>query len=354
MLPYLFGYNGMMKDNHVAGEGNAYYTLFREYDPDLGRWWRPDPIFQPWQSPYSAFDGNPIMLTDVWGLESAYTTQEDGETILMGTNNEKGSSLTIIGKHDTPISSEPTFGPSGGGIGFYEAEDYAGRLPATTHSLSGEGFTAGDYSIGAQRNANGIQYFTAGRQVGNEFRIEYVIEANQLKTFLRDIRKYAYIANTTYSKGYLTDADKEILAGNMFTGILKMWGEALTSPEWWVYAITSHMDIFESGAIKGATLPLRQQYINEVLSIKNIATELKQIGLTEEAIARYCHSYRRQLGIKYKDLTPPAERARIYERNISDYGDKLGPTVKWLRARGKTWGEIIESSSRPGGKNLGY
>ena len=62
----------MMKDNHVAGEGNAYYTLFREYDPDLGRWWRPDPIFQPWQSPYSAFDGNPIMLTDVWVLEAAY------------------------------------------------------------------------------------------------------------------------------------------------------------------------------------------------------------------------------------------------------------------------------------------
>ena len=59
-----------MKDNHVAGEGNAYYTLFREYYPDLGRWWRPDPIFQPWQSPYSAFDGNPIMLTDVWGLEA--------------------------------------------------------------------------------------------------------------------------------------------------------------------------------------------------------------------------------------------------------------------------------------------
>lgn len=63
----------MMKDNHVAGEGNAYYTLFREYDPDLGRWWRPDPIFQPWQSPYSAFDGNPIMFTDVWGLEAEET-----------------------------------------------------------------------------------------------------------------------------------------------------------------------------------------------------------------------------------------------------------------------------------------
>ena len=71
----------MMKDNHVAGEGNAYYTLFREYDPDLGRWWRPDPIFQPWQSPYSAFNGNPIMLTDVWGLEGEdKTTPPKGST----------------------------------------------------------------------------------------------------------------------------------------------------------------------------------------------------------------------------------------------------------------------------------
>ncbi len=43
-LPYLFGYNGMLKDNHIAGEGNAYYTLFREYDPILGRWRRADPL----------------------------------------------------------------------------------------------------------------------------------------------------------------------------------------------------------------------------------------------------------------------------------------------------------------------
>lgn len=76
----------MMKDNHVAGEGNAYYTLFCEYDPDLGRWWRPDPIFQPWQSPYSAFDGNPIMLTDVWGLES-----KEGDV----TKNPNGDKITI-------------------------------------------------------------------------------------------------------------------------------------------------------------------------------------------------------------------------------------------------------------------
>ena len=86
----------MMKDNHVAGEGNAYYTLFREYDPDLGRWWRPDPIFQPWQSPYSAFDGNPIMLTDVWGLESVRTPDVvvEADRIKDQTESERYSALS--------------------------------------------------------------------------------------------------------------------------------------------------------------------------------------------------------------------------------------------------------------------
>ncbi len=77
-LPSLFGYNGMMKDNHISGEGNAYYTLFREYDPNLGRWWKRDPIFQPWQSPYSAFDANPAMFTDVWGLKPHWVPNENG------------------------------------------------------------------------------------------------------------------------------------------------------------------------------------------------------------------------------------------------------------------------------------
>jgi hypothetical protein len=34
------------------------------------------------------------------------------------------------------------------------------------------------------------------------------------------------------------------------------------------------------------------------------------------------------------------------------YGDKLGPTIEWLRNQGKTWKQIIESASRPGGKDV--
>ena len=61
---------------------------------------------------------------------------------------------------------------------------------------------------------------------------------------------------------------------------------------------------------------------------------------------------RRDIGTKYKSKTPPEFLEKIYERNLRDYRDKLGPTIEELRKQGKTWEEIIESSSRPGGKDL--
>ncbi|WP_199883738.1 hypothetical protein [Anaerosinus massiliensis] len=47
-------------------------------------------------------------------------------------------------------------------------------------------------------------------------------------------------------------------------------------------------------------------------------------------------------------MTSPEMLEVIYARNIEKYGDKLGPTVDWLRARGKSWEQIIESSKTPG------
>ena len=66
------------------------------------------------------------------------------------------------------------------------------------------------------------------------------------------------------------------------------------------------------------------------------------------------HAERRALGVKYKDLTPSGELQKITERNINKYKDPLGPSVDWLRSKGKSWDDIIESAGRTGGKNLGY
>src|SRR5690606_30860513 len=67
---YRYGFNGMEKDDEVKGAGNSYTTEFRQYDPRLGRWLSIDPLFSnfPWQSPYAAFDNNPILLVDPKGL----------------------------------------------------------------------------------------------------------------------------------------------------------------------------------------------------------------------------------------------------------------------------------------------
>jgi len=80
----------------------------------------------------------------------------------------------------------------------------------------------------------------------------------------------------------------------------------------------------------------------------------RKAGKTPEEIARKISSVRREIGIKYKNLTPQKELEKIYERNLKLYKDKYGPTVDYLKTeKGKSWEEIIESATRPGGKDLG-
>lgn len=100
-------------------------------------------------------------------------------------------------------------------------------------------------------------------------------------------------------------------------------------------------------------IALRRQYVEEVQMLAGKAEVMRLAGSSQEQIARALHADRRSLGVKYKNLTPPKELAEIYGRNEKKYGDKLGPTVEWLRARGKSWEDIIASASRTGGKDLG-
>ena len=66
---YRYGFNGMEKDDEIAGEGNSYTTYFRQYDARLGRWKSIDPEARKyaWQSPYVAFNNNPIYYNDPFG-----------------------------------------------------------------------------------------------------------------------------------------------------------------------------------------------------------------------------------------------------------------------------------------------
>ena len=99
---YRFGYQGSEKDNEVSGDGNSYTTEFRQLDPRLGRWFSVDPVFQPWQSPYSSMDNDPINLNDPMGDEAV----KDGD---------KGKSLGENHEENTPKgNSEINYNPHGG------------------------------------------------------------------------------------------------------------------------------------------------------------------------------------------------------------------------------------------------
>jgi len=63
---YRFGYQGSEKETGVSG---MYTTEYRALDVRLGRWFMPDPVVKPWQTPYCSMDNNPIALTDIMGLD---------------------------------------------------------------------------------------------------------------------------------------------------------------------------------------------------------------------------------------------------------------------------------------------
>ncbi len=68
---YLFGYNGVEKDNEIAGVGNSLNFKFRMYDPRLGRFKSVDPLFKsyPWNSTYAFAENDVIRNLDLEGAE---------------------------------------------------------------------------------------------------------------------------------------------------------------------------------------------------------------------------------------------------------------------------------------------
>ena len=76
---YRFGYNnGSEKDDEITGvTGSHYTTYFRELDTRILRWWTPDPIIHPWESPYVIMGNNPIVFNDPYGDKIIASTRED-------------------------------------------------------------------------------------------------------------------------------------------------------------------------------------------------------------------------------------------------------------------------------------
>lgn len=121
-----------------------------------------------------------------------------------------------------------------------------------------------------------------------------------------------------------------------------------------VKAILSKLKNLKTGAPKPAPLPpLRLAYIKEVEGLTDLEKTMRAAGRSDEEIARALHNARREIGVKYKEMTPEPLRSEIFQRNIGKYGDPLGPSFDTLLKRGKSLEDIIESAKRTGGRDLG-
>jgi len=86
------GGGGQEKDNEIYGEGNCYTAEYWEYDTRLGRRWNVDPGSTYYQSPYNAFNNNPLYFTDPLGLK--------GDPPVKGAGVEEMEDIKYLRRHD--------------------------------------------------------------------------------------------------------------------------------------------------------------------------------------------------------------------------------------------------------------
>jgi hypothetical protein len=157
----------------------------------------------------------------------------------------------------------------------------------------------------------------------------------------------------------LTAEERRILQANI---------QAVSDAEWeltyalaggtaakWIWRLFKAWQAGRATAAAARAVPLlRQEYVKAVEGLAAKIPAMRQAGMNSEQMARALHAERRALGVQLKSVTPPDVLQQIYARNLAKYGDRLGPTIEYLVARGKTWEQIIESAVRTGGKDLGF
>jgi RHS repeat-associated protein len=84
---YRYGFNGIEKEND-----QDYFTEFRLYNPDLGRWISVDKLYKSFINSYNAFSNSPIVKIDPNGLSDYYT--QSGE--YLGSDGTDGTDIKIV------------------------------------------------------------------------------------------------------------------------------------------------------------------------------------------------------------------------------------------------------------------
>jgi RHS repeat-associated protein len=332
---YRFGFNDKENDNEWVKQDYG----ARIYDQRVGRFLSVDPLTNqyPWYTPYQFAGNKPLQFVDLDGLE-----EYDPNT----------KTYSGIG----PIES----GPKGG-----EYTDKSNTLLFSNQKISFKGIAAGNYTL-IGMNDGKADYWVARKFSRNEageisYKDDWTLgtDVATLSLFRKSANRYEWWSM------WKDQADEQ--GGGMLGGYLSV----VKNPFNWVAGAHIMLGAVEGGAnietpnlvsgeesifgtLEGEIPALRLSYETEVKNLSSVEEEMRLQGKPINEIAETLHGMRRDLGVKYKGITPPDMLETIYARNMQKYGDKLGPTIEYLRKQGKSWEDIIESAKRPGGKDLNF
>ncbi len=73
---------------------------------------------------------------------------------------------------------------------------------------------------------------------------------------------------------------------------------------------------------------------------------MRASGASAEDVEKYAYGARNELKMKCREYTPPEMLDVIYARSLERYGNKVGPAFDELVKKGKTFYQVIESSTR--------
>jgi RHS repeat-associated protein len=332
---YRYSINGQEKESEL--NENITSAEHWMYDSRLGRRWNVDPIFKAGESPYAVFGNNPI-----WNIDP-----DGSDTLKYLSNDQAVDAMKIASKTiKTALSKKQKIATEGTST---TASTLTNEIKGTLVDEADAYAQKNKLALGADVEFNNlVQEYADGLRRAYQYGSE--------KDF-NDIDKYLNSGSLN------TKNSSTIVLRRIITRVveieLKYQGVVSAGKE--AAMIIATAGLFPQVGTSPRIIPgfkpgpaLRQAYEAEVKGISSWVKAMRGQGATSEEIARTVHLQRRLLGVKYKDLTPPKLLETIYKRNMERYGDKLGPSVDWLRGKGKSWDDIIESASRPGGKDINF
>jgi hypothetical protein len=96
-------------------------------------------------------------------------------------------------------------------------------------------------------------------------------------------------------------------------------------------------------------LGVRISYMAGARALGPTARVMLAAGRSPEAVGRWAVSARNGLKIMAREFSPAAEVAKMEARNLSIYGNKVGPTAEQMLAKYGTWEGVISAATRTAG-----